>query len=84
MKHLTPEEMINFISISELTPETLALVSKVNTHIRQCDSCLTKLQSFQFVNDELTKQNQNAEESLLAYELRRQSKTVQTISLDRG
>lgn len=83
MKHLTPEEMIDFVSISELTPETLALVSKVNTHIRQCESCLTRLQSFQFVNDELTKQNQNAEESILACELRQQSKTAQTISLDR-
>lgn len=81
MIHLTAEEMIDFISIHELTPETLALASKVNTHIRQCERCLTKLQAFQFVGDELTRQNRDIERNILEQELQRGSQAVQEIDV---
>ena len=49
MKHLTIDEMIAFVSISELNTASLELASKVNTHIIECDLCRNKVRAFQEV-----------------------------------
>lgn len=55
MKHLTVEEMIDFVSFNKLDNEFLSLASKVNTHILRCDECREKVTAFQMVYDELVK-----------------------------
>ena len=52
MKHLTVDEMIDFVSFNKLDSESLALASKVNAHIFECRACRKKVESFQVVYDE--------------------------------
>lgn len=53
MSHLTVEQIIKFVSINELTSETIELASFVNTHIRSCQLCREKVAAFQNVYEEL-------------------------------
>lgn len=55
MKHLTVDEMIDFVSFNKLDSESLALASKVNAHIFECHTCRKKVESFQIIYDELVK-----------------------------
>lgn len=55
MKHLTSDEMIDFVSMNNLDEESIKLASKVNLHIGECEKCLQKLQAFQLVYDEMIK-----------------------------
>lgn len=55
MKHLTVDEMIDFVSLTELTSESVALSASVNGHIRGCKRCLKLVRSFQMVYDEISK-----------------------------
>lgn len=52
MNHLTIDEIINFVSSSELNDEVVALSTRVNGHIRECDKCLKLVNAFQTVYDE--------------------------------
>ena len=54
MKHLTVEEIIQFVSMTELTTETIHFSAAVNGHIRKCAKCLELVKSFQMVHDELS------------------------------
>lgn len=83
MRHLTPKEIVDYISISEITPSTLSLASKVNTHIRACESCLTKVQAFQIVKEALERGNQSAEIEVLAAEVRKRSSESLLVDLDK-
>lgn len=60
MKHLTVDEMIDFVSFDKVDAETLAKASYVNAHIRSCDQCLRKVRAFQTVYDELVRMGQKA------------------------
>lgn len=53
--HLTVDEMIEFVSFSEITEETLSMSAKVNGHIRGCAECMERVSAFQDVYDELCK-----------------------------
>lgn len=55
MEHLKLEQIIEFVSMTEINPETLALSSKVVGHIRECQECLDKVKSFRLVYDEFVK-----------------------------
>lgn len=55
MSHLTTDEIIDFVSSSELNDETLALSARVNGHIRKCEKCIKLVNSFQLLHDEFTK-----------------------------
>lgn len=59
MKHLTVDEMIDFVSINKLDDESLKLASVVSAHILQCDICRKKVEAFQIVYDELIKMTKN-------------------------
>ena len=52
MNHLTVDEIIDFVSSSELNDEVVALSTRVNGHIRNCDKCLKLVNAFQTVYDE--------------------------------
>lgn len=55
MKHLTVDEMIDFVSFDKVDAQILAKASYVNAHIRSCDQCLRKVRAFQTVYDELVR-----------------------------
>ena len=55
MKHLTVDEIIKFISLTELNAEALMLSAAVNEHIRDCDKCLKRVQAFQMIYDEFAR-----------------------------
>ena len=55
MNHLTVDEMIDFVSLTDLDKESLALASKVNSHISRCRECREKVKAFQTVYDGLIK-----------------------------
>lgn len=61
MKHLTIDEMIDFVSFNKLDSESLALASKVNAHIFECDICRKKVEAFQIIYDELVKMGKKNE-----------------------
>lgn len=52
MKHLTVDEIIEFVSLTELNSEAIKLSASVNGHIRECEKCLTLVRSFQMIYDE--------------------------------
>jgi anti-sigma factor RsiW len=54
MKHVTVDEMIGFVSMDTLDADSLALASKVNTHIRSCPHCRGTVRAFQAICDEMT------------------------------
>ena len=51
MKHVTVDEMIAFVSMDTLDEASLALASKVTTHIRSCTRCKGTLRAFQLICD---------------------------------
>lgn len=55
MKHLTVDEIINFVSLTELNDEALVLCAYVNEHIRKCKRCREIVRAFQMIYDEFTK-----------------------------
>lgn len=54
MKHLTTDEIINFVTIDSISKENLELAAAVNGHILVCDNCREKVKAFQAVSDSLT------------------------------
>lgn len=54
MKHLTTDEIINFVTIDNISKENLELAAAVNGHILLCDKCREKVKAFQAVSDLLT------------------------------
>lgn len=56
MNHLTVDEIIAFVSFTQLNQETIALSASVNRHIRACRQCRKLVDAFQLLYDEFTKQ----------------------------
>lgn len=52
MKHLSVDEMIDFVSLTDLSENALMLSAAVTGHIRQCEKCLKRVQAFQLIHDE--------------------------------
>ena len=65
--HLTVDEMIDFVSFNKLDHESLALASKVNTHILECNACRKKAEAFQLVYDELVRMGRKDDFQTLIY-----------------
>ena len=55
MKHLTSDEIINYVSAEKIDDDFLKLADTVNLHIEQCDECLKKVRAFQLVQDEIVR-----------------------------
>ena len=55
MKHLTVDEIVDFVTLEKIDNKSLENAAKVNTHIRQCSGCLRKVRAFQMVYDEFEK-----------------------------
>ncbi len=52
MKHLTVEEMLDFVSLTELSRESITLAATVNGHTRRCEKCRKAVNAFQLIYDE--------------------------------
>lgn len=52
MNHLTLDEIIDFVSLTEINEESIQLMGKVNAHIAQCRECRELVRSYQMVYDE--------------------------------
>ena len=59
MTHLTIDEMIEFVSLTELNSEALELSATVNGHIAKCERCLRLVRAFQIVYDGFSSVNKN-------------------------
>ena len=57
MNHLTVDDMINFVSLSEMNKEAVELSAAVNGHIRKCAECLELVRAFQMLYDEFSRLN---------------------------
>lgn len=57
MKHLTVDEILNFVSLTELNNESIELSAAVNGHIRKCEKCLKLVRAFQMIYDEFSRLN---------------------------
>jgi hypothetical protein len=55
MRHLTVEEIIDFVSIRGWTEASLALIARVNGHILNCDACLKRVQAFRLIHEEFSR-----------------------------
>ena len=51
MKHLTFEEMADFVSFQTFDEKTVALMQKVTGHICRCGECREKLKAMQTLSD---------------------------------
>ena len=49
MKHLTFEEMTDFISLRSLDRSSVELIQRVNGHVCRCSECREKLRALQTV-----------------------------------
>ena len=45
--------MIDFVTIEKMDAESLALASKVTTHMRECEACMRKVRAFGVIYNEL-------------------------------
>lgn len=54
MKHLSIEDIIEFVSAERLDDTFLELAEKVNGHIRECEECLELVSAIQAIYDEFT------------------------------
>ena len=61
MKHLTIDEMLDFVSLTELNSASIALSVAVNGHIRKCEKCLKTVRALQMIYDEFTRRNMKGE-----------------------
>ena len=55
MKHLSTDEILDFVTLESLDEDGLALSKRVNKHIRSCPSCMQKVTAFLEIHDELEK-----------------------------
>lgn len=55
MKHLTVDEIIDFVSFEKADTASLNLSLRVNEHIRICEKCRRIVNAFQTVYDEFTR-----------------------------
>ena len=56
MEHLSIDEIIQYVTATKVNKETLDLMSKVNSHIRNCSVCKEKVNAYEMVNDEIKKE----------------------------
>lgn len=54
MRHLTVDEIINYVSLAESSGDAAGICAHVNGHIRECATCLRQVQSFLRVYDAFT------------------------------
>ena len=69
MKHVTVDEIIDFVSLERPDARSLENASKVTAHICECSECLKKVKAFQLVYEEFERLGKKADYKLLALEM---------------
>lgn len=46
-EHLNDQDIIAFVEASDMSPETMELLSRVTTHMVRCEKCLERVKAFQ-------------------------------------
>lgn len=84
MKHLTVDEIIDFVSMTELNNEAIQLSGAVNGHVRKCEKCLNLVRAFQMIYDEFSERNMRGHFKTYAAEsiARAKIENNQTIEID--
>lgn len=54
-EHLNIDDIIKFVSIDDLSEESVRLTVLVNGHIRKCNECLRLVAAFQMIYDEFVR-----------------------------
>lgn len=57
MEHLTVDDIIEFVSLTEFDSKSLTLSATVIGHIRKCGRCLEHVRAFQTIYDEFSRLN---------------------------
>ena len=57
MSHLTIDDVIDFVSLTEMNSQAVKLSIAVNGHIRKCDKCLQLVRAAQLIYDEFSSLN---------------------------
>lgn len=55
MKCLSDEEIIRYLSVNDISEESMQLVSRVHEHERECQLCREKIESFRAVYNKMGK-----------------------------
>ena len=55
MKCLSDEEIIRYLSIDDISKESMQLVSQVHAHERECQKCREKIEAFRAVYEKMGK-----------------------------
>ena len=55
MKHLTVDEILDFVSLTDLSRESVELAAKVNGHTRRCEQCRKTVCAFQEIYDQFVR-----------------------------
>ncbi len=56
-QHLTVDEILDFVSMTEFNDESIKLAAAVNGHIRKCGKCMELVRAFQLIYDEFVSLN---------------------------
>ena len=55
MKCLSDEEIIRYLSVDDISKESMQLVSQVHAHERECQKCREKIEAFRAVYQKMGK-----------------------------
>ena len=69
MKHLSAEDIINYVTMDEMNETSLGFCKNVNGHIRGCSACLGKLRKYLDIHDAYSVQNPGGDFRVFATEL---------------
>lgn len=73
MKHLTVDEIIDFVSVCTLDSDTLEKAAAVTTHMRSCEECMRRVRAFQLVYDACLRRGKTGEFERTAREMASQA-----------
>ena len=59
MKHLTVEDIIDYVSFNTMEDANLMHAANVISHIRTCKECFERVRAFQLVYDKLMAEGKN-------------------------
>ena len=68
MNHLNVDDIIKFVSLSEMNKEAVELSAAVNGHIRKCAECLELVRAFQMIYDEFSRINTSGDFKKFVFE----------------
>lgn len=69
MKHITIDEIIDFVSFDKIDNRTLEMSRKVNGHIRNCEECIQKVRAFQAMYDEFVRSGKSGDFRKYVYDV---------------